>query len=68
MGMGDRMPYEDAHVAAGAVGCWRKDDDVDRLVVLARAAGLVARADRAYGAAMDALGTRFAQSRPLAVA
>jgi DNA-binding NarL/FixJ family response regulator len=50
MGAGDRVPYEDAHVAAGAVGYSRKDD-VDRLVALARAAGLVAHADRACRAA-----------------
>jgi DNA-binding NarL/FixJ family response regulator len=47
MGMGDPVYYEDAHVAAGAVGYWRKGSDIDVLIRLVRAAGLVADADRA---------------------
>jgi DNA-binding NarL/FixJ family response regulator len=47
MGIGDPTYYEQAHVEAGAVGYWPKDGDVDALIRLVRAAGLVARADRA---------------------
>lgn len=47
MGLGEQEPYEEAHVAAGAVGYWPKDGDIDTLLALVRAAGLVACADRA---------------------
>lgn len=50
MGLGERVPYEEAHIAAGAVGYWPKDDDIDVLLALVRAAGLVALADRACAA------------------
>jgi DNA-binding NarL/FixJ family response regulator len=50
MGMGERAGYEEAHIAAGAVGYWPKDDDVEPLLALVRAAGLVAQADRAVTA------------------
>jgi len=43
MGLGERVPYEDAHVAAGAAGYWPKDDDLDALLALVRAAALVER-------------------------
>jgi DNA-binding NarL/FixJ family response regulator len=42
IGIGEREPYEEAHVAAGAVGYWPKDGDIEELVALVRAAGLVA--------------------------
>ena len=41
MGIGEREPYADAHVAAGAVGYWPKDGDIEELVALVRAAGLI---------------------------
>jgi DNA-binding NarL/FixJ family response regulator len=50
MGTAERAGYEDAHLAAGAVGYWPKDDDVEALLALVQAAGLVAQADRAVTA------------------
>jgi DNA-binding NarL/FixJ family response regulator len=68
IGMGERLSDEDAHVAAGAVGYWPKNGDIARLAALARAAGLVARADRACAAAAkDACKPRFADRRTVAV-
>jgi DNA-binding NarL/FixJ family response regulator len=63
MGMGDRLSYEDAHVAAGAVGYWPKDGDIDAVLALVRAAGLVARADRACTVARQSPSARFAPRR-----
>ena len=57
IGMGDPLYYEDAHVAAGAVGYWPKYGDVESLVGLVRAAALVARADRACFASRRADGS-----------
>jgi DNA-binding NarL/FixJ family response regulator len=68
MGMGERASYEQAHVTAGAVGYWPKDGDVDSLVALVRAAGLVGQADRAYAAARRSLKARFAQRRTQRIA
>jgi hypothetical protein len=50
IGVGERALWETAHVAAGAVGYWPMDGDLDELLALVRAAGLVQRADRAFAA------------------
>jgi DNA-binding NarL/FixJ family response regulator len=50
IGVGERGLWEEVHVAAGAVGYWPKDGELDELLALVRAAGLVERADRAYAA------------------
>jgi DNA-binding NarL/FixJ family response regulator len=63
IGMGDPLYYEDAHVAAGAVGYWPKYGDVESLVGLVRAAALVARADRACFASRGADGSASAVRR-----
>lgn len=47
VGVGDPTYYEEAHVEAGAVGYWPMDGDVDVLIRVVRAAGLVAQAERA---------------------
>jgi DNA-binding NarL/FixJ family response regulator len=54
-GLGDPEYYENAHAQAGAVGYWPKHGDVEPLVDLVRAAGLVARADRAVAAQTKAI-------------
>ncbi|HEX6023462.1 MAG TPA: hypothetical protein VFZ00_15820 [Solirubrobacter sp.] len=38
IGLGERVPYEDAHIAAGAMGYWPKDGDLDALIALVRSA------------------------------
>jgi DNA-binding NarL/FixJ family response regulator len=63
IGMGDPLYYEDAHVAAGAVGYWPKYGDTESLVGLVRAAALVARADRACFASRGADGSASAVRR-----